>query len=107
MLLFPEAGKLNAFLASKVVNGHFQHADPGKAFGNLSRGVKAGGIFPPQHIQGLYDGLLILTDGYAPPPSIPEGFKTKIVWVCEERSAYEAHHSWMEKLGRVCTIELR
>lgn len=54
-----------------------------------------------------YDGLLILTDGYAPPPSIPEGFKTKIVWVCEERSAYEAHHSWMEKLGRVCTIELR
>ena len=54
-----------------------------------------------------YDGLLILTDGYAPPPSIPEGFKTKIVWVCEDRSAYEAHHSWMEKLGRVCTIELR
>ena len=54
-----------------------------------------------------YDGLLILTDGYAPPPSIPESFKTKIVWVCEDRSAYEAHHSWMEKLGRVCTIELR
>ena len=54
-----------------------------------------------------YDGLLILTDGYAPPPSIPEGFKTKIVWVCEDRSAYEVHHSWMEKLGRVCTIELR
>ena len=54
-----------------------------------------------------YDGLLILTDGYAPQPSIPEGFKTKIVWVCEDRSSYEAHHSWMEKLGRVCTIELR
>lgn len=54
-----------------------------------------------------YDGLLILTDGYAPPPSIPESFKTKIVWVCEDRSAYEAHHSWMEKLGRVCTIELK
>ena len=57
-------------------------------------------------VENGYDGLLILTDGYAPPPVIPEGYRTKIVWVCENRESYEAHHEWMEQLGRVCTIEL-
>lgn len=54
-----------------------------------------------------YDGLLILTDGYAPEPSIPEGMKCKIIWVCQDKACYQAHHRWMEKSGRVCTIELR
>lgn len=57
-------------------------------------------------VENGYDGLLILTDGYAPSPVIPEGYRTKIVWVCENRESYEAHHEWMEQLGRVCTIEL-
>lgn len=54
-----------------------------------------------------YDGLLILTDGYAPEPAIPEGMKCKIIWVCEDKSSYEKNHRWMEHSGRVCTIELR
>jgi len=53
-----------------------------------------------------YDGLLILTDGDAPEPRLPEGFKTKIMWVCENRESYERHHGWMEKYGRVCTMIL-
>ena len=53
-----------------------------------------------------YDGLLILTDGYAPQPQIPEGFRTKIMWVCESQACYEQHHDWMEKYGRVCTMIL-
>lgn len=53
-----------------------------------------------------YDGLMILTDGYADPPAIPEGFKTRIIWVCEDRDCYESNHKWMEKYGRVCIIEL-
>ena len=32
-----------------------------------------------------YDGMLILTDGYAPPPSVPDGMTCKIMWVCEDR----------------------
>jgi len=54
-----------------------------------------------------YDGVLILTDGYAAKPTIPEGMKTKILWVCESKNTYTRHHSWMEESGRVCTIELR
>ena len=54
-----------------------------------------------------YDGLVILTDGYAPPPTLPPHMRCKIVWVCESRSSYEHHHKWMETMGRVCTMELR
>ena len=54
-----------------------------------------------------YDGLLILTDGYAPEPVIPDHMRCKIIWVCQDKNCYEAHHHWMEKSGRVCTIELK
>lgn len=53
-----------------------------------------------------YDGLIILTDGYAPEPLIPDNMRCKIIWVCQDKSCYEEHHHWMEKSGRVCTIEL-
>lgn len=53
-----------------------------------------------------YDGLLILTDGYAPQPAIPDGMRCKIIWVCQNKASYEKNHSWMEESGRVCTIEL-
>ena len=54
-----------------------------------------------------YDGLLILTDGYAPEPVRPKNMHCKIIWVCQDKNCYEAHHHWMEKSGRVCTIELK
>jgi len=58
-------------------------------------------------IQNGYDGLVILTDGYAPAPTIPDNARTKILWVCEDQQSYDAHHTWMEKLGRVCTMNLK
>ena len=54
-----------------------------------------------------YDGLVILTDGYAPEPVIRANARTKIVWVCNDRRSYDDSHSWMEKSGRVCVMELR
>lgn len=53
-----------------------------------------------------YDGLLILTDGYAPEPDIPDNMRCKIIWVCQDSRSYENCHQWMEKSGRVYTIEL-
>lgn len=53
-----------------------------------------------------YDGLIILTDGYAPAPRIPEGFKTRILWVCENEDCLEQHKSWMEKSGRTCVMQI-
>ena len=54
-----------------------------------------------------YDGLMILTDGYAPEPRIPDNMHCKIVWVCNNKESYEHSHRWMEKSGRVCTMELK
>lgn len=56
--------------------------------------------------ENRYDGLVILTDGYAPEPIIPDNMRCKIIWVCQDKHCYEQHHQWMEKSGRVCTIEL-
>ena len=54
-----------------------------------------------------YDGLVILTDGYAPEPILPDNMRCKIVWVCNNKESYEHSHRWMEKSGRVCTMELK
>ena len=53
-----------------------------------------------------YDGLVMLTDGYAPEPDIPEGFKAGLLWVCENEDCLQAHKRWMEKSGRTCVMEL-
>ena len=53
-----------------------------------------------------YDGLVILTDGYAPEPVIPDGFKTGILWVCENEQCLSHHKKWMEKSGRTCVMQI-
>lgn len=53
-----------------------------------------------------YDGLVMLTDGYAPEPVLPQGFKTGLLWVCENESCLQAHKNWMEKSGRTCVMQL-
>ena len=53
-----------------------------------------------------YDGLLVLTDGYAPEPQIPDGFKAGILWVCENEDCLNHHRRWMEKSGRTCVMQL-
>lgn len=53
-----------------------------------------------------YDGMVILTDGYAPEPKFPEGFRAKLLWVCEDQRCFDEHHEWMEKSGRVCVMDI-
>ena len=53
-----------------------------------------------------YDGLVMLTDGYAPEPVLPQGFKTGLLWVCENESCLQAHKNWREKSGRTCVMQL-
>lgn len=53
-----------------------------------------------------YDGLVVLTDGYAPEPTIPDGFKTGLLWVCENQSCLDHHKRWMEKSGRTCVMQI-
>ena len=53
-----------------------------------------------------YDGLIIMTDGYAPVPSIPAFLKTKLLWVIDNEPSYKQHYDALRKTGRVCLIEL-
>lgn len=53
-----------------------------------------------------YDGIVIFTDGYAPPPVLPQPFRPRLLWICENEDSYKQHHEWMEKLGRACTIDI-
>lgn len=52
-----------------------------------------------------YDGLVILTDGYAQHPTMPENCRTKVLWVCNSEDDYKANHEWMESIGRCCVIK--
>ena len=54
-----------------------------------------------------YDGLIILTDGYAPEPAIPTGFRTSLLWVCLDEECYTQHKHWMSLSGRVCTMQIQ
>ena len=54
-----------------------------------------------------YDGLLILTDGYALEPTMARGIGTRVLWVCESAEAYQEHHHWMEHSGRCCYLNLK
>lgn len=54
-----------------------------------------------------YDGLIILTDGYAPEPAIPTGFRTSLLWVCLDEECYTQHKHWMSRSGRVCTMQIQ
>ena len=70
-----------------------------------------------------YDGLLILTDGQAPPPvlhstvsaslsaahqaanaaaAVSQHLPLPVLWVCQDRASYQASAAWMQRLGR-CT----
>ena len=52
-----------------------------------------------------YDGAIIYTDGYAPPPSIPSTQRTPLCWVLRSEEELRKHETWMRKSGRVCVIE--
>lgn len=49
-----------------------------------------------------YDGLLILTDGQAPPPTGSP--RIPVLWVCNNRESYTMHREWMVNTGRCCHL---
>ena len=53
-----------------------------------------------------YDGLIIMTDGYAPVPSVPAFLKTKLLWVIDNEPSYKQHYNALRKTGRVCLMQL-
>lgn len=53
-----------------------------------------------------YDGLIIITDGYAPVPDVPPHLRAKLLWVIDNEKSYKEHYDSLRKTGRVCLMEL-
>lgn len=52
-----------------------------------------------------YQGLIILTDGYASEPTLPNFFSPPVLWVLPSEEEYEQHKDWMRKSGKACFIK--
>lgn len=51
-----------------------------------------------------YDGVIILTDGYADHPQKKSGTKAKFVWVLPSEAEYNEHKDWMKQTGKSCFL---
>lgn len=53
-----------------------------------------------------YDGMMIVTDGYAPVPQVPSFLKNKLLWIIDNKQCFESSRHRFSKIGRVCRIEI-
>jgi predicted metal-dependent peptidase len=51
-----------------------------------------------------YDGLIIITDGWAPMPDVPPHLKAKLLWVIDNEASYQQNGKALRKTGRVCLM---
>ena len=53
-----------------------------------------------------YDGMIIITDGYAPVPEIPPLCKAKLLWIIDNEASYQQNGKGLRKTGRVCLMQV-
>ena len=53
-----------------------------------------------------YDGLIIITDGFAPTPEVPPFLRAKLLWVIDNEPSYKQNYESLRKTGRVCLMQL-
>ena len=53
-----------------------------------------------------YDGLIIITDGYAPTPDVPPFLRAKLLWVIDNEPSYKQNYESLRQTGRVCLMQL-
>ena len=53
-----------------------------------------------------YDGIIIITDGWAPTPEVPPHLKAKLLWVIDNEPSYKQNYESLRMTGRVCLMQL-
>ena len=53
-----------------------------------------------------YDGVIIITDGWAPTPEVPPHLKAKLLWVIDNEPSYKQNYESLRSTGRVCLMQL-
>ena len=52
-----------------------------------------------------YDGMIIITDGYASVPEIPPLCKAKLLWIIDNEASFQGNGKALRKTGRVCLMQ--
>ncbi len=53
-----------------------------------------------------YDGMIVITDGYAPVPEIPPLCKAKLLWIIDNEASFRQNEKALRKTGRVCLMQV-
>jgi predicted metal-dependent peptidase len=53
-----------------------------------------------------YDGMIIITDGYASVPVIPPHCRAKLLWIIDNEASYQRNGKALRKTGRVCLMQV-
>lgn len=53
-----------------------------------------------------YDGMVVITDGYASVPEIPPHCKAKLLWIIDNEASYQRNGRALRKTGRVCLMQM-
>ena len=53
-----------------------------------------------------YDGMIVITDGYAPVPEIPPHCRAKLLWIIDNEASYQRNGKALRKTGRVCLMQV-
>ena len=53
-----------------------------------------------------YDGMIVITDGYAPVPEIPPHCRAKLLWIIDNEASYQRNGKAFRKTGRVCLMQV-
>ena len=53
-----------------------------------------------------YDGLVIITDGYAPVPEVPAHLRAKLLWIIDNEKSFEEHYKSLRATGRVTLMQV-
>ena len=53
-----------------------------------------------------YDGMIVITDGYAPNSEIPPHCKAKLLWIIDNEDSFRRNGKKLRKMGRVCLMQV-
>lgn len=87
-----------------TIKGTKKHLDSMRIVGRGGTNFQAPVNYVREHPE--YDGLVIITDGYAPVPDVPAHLKAKILWVIDNETSFQKNYKDLRTTGRVCLMQV-
>ena len=103
--------QVDVLMFDAAVQGDVMHLDDAKKIKQEFKVQGRGGTNFQAPVDYLvehpeYDGMIIITDGYAPVPQIPPLCKAKLLWIIDNEASYQRNGKTLRKTGRVCLMQV-